>query len=211
MPRLAFFGDLKLPSEMRYVIPEHVRGVSQVHQGVDRARALHMPTSPNFTVNLLVRCFWAPETDYSKAGFRAREYAVRDALITRSEATYPLVWVETDIGKTVSSYSAPTVTCTAHGLSNGDVVLIRRNGQDLYTLGAISSVATNTFEVTAGHAIQNGDDVHLVQAYWEGMIFQDMSAIEPVEAAGDYYAEAVDYRFFGGGTVTYNATSITLD
>ncbi len=211
MPRLAFYGDLKLHSELRSIIPSETRGQTQTHQGVDRLRALHITTSPNYSTSLEVHCFWEPESDFSKKGFRSREMAQREALIARSESTHPVFWIEDDtLSKTVGSYSAPTVTSAAHGFSNGDVVLIRRLGSGLYTYGTISNVTTNTFDLGDSHGIATGDDIHLVEGYWAGMIYGQMGAMRPSEH-GDYYAEDVTYSFSGDGAATYQRTSITLD
>ncbi len=211
MPRLAFYGDLKLETELRSIIPSESRGNAQVHVGVDRLRALHVTSSPNYSVSLEVHCFWGPETDFSKTGFRAREMAQREALVARSESLHPVFWIEDDtLSKTVGSYSAPTVTSTSHGFSDGDVVLIRRLGSGLYTYGAISNATTNTFDLADNHGITTSDDIHLVESYWAGMVYGQMGAIQPSEH-GDYYAEDVPYSFSGSGDSTYQRTSITLD
>lgn len=211
MPRLAYYGDLKLETELRSIVPSEARGNVQVHIGVDRLRALYVTTSPNYTTPLEVRCFWAPESDFSKTGFRAREMAVREALVARSEELHPVFWIEDDsLSKTVGSYSAPSVTSTSHGFSDGDVVLIRRLGSGLYTYGQISNATTNTFDLGDSHGITTGDDIHLVEKYWAGMVYNQMGAITPAEH-GDYYAEDVTYSFSGSGDTTYQRTSITLD
>ena len=211
MGRLAFYGDLKLETELRSIIPSEARGNLQVHQGVDRLRALHVTTSPNYTTSLEVHCFWGPETDFSKTGFRAREMAVREALIARSESLHPVFWIEDDaLSKTVGSYSSPTVTSSSHGFSDGDVVLIRRFGSGLYTYGTISNTTTNTFDLGDSHGITAGDDIYLVEKYWAGIAYDQMGAIQPSEH-GDYYAEDVTYSFSGSGDATYQRTSTTLD
>ena len=211
MGRLAFYGDLKLETELRWIPPSESRGNLQVHQGVDRLRALHVATSPNYTTSLEVHCFWAPEADFSKTGFRAREMTVREALIARSETLHPIFWIEDgSLSKTVDSYSAPTVTSTSHGFSDGDVILIRRFGPGLYSYGAISNATTNTFDLGDSHGISAGDDVHLIEAYWAGMAYGQMGAIQPSEH-GDYYAEDVTYSFSGSGDSTYQRTNIAVD
>ena len=200
-----------METELRSIIPSESRGNTQVHQGVDRLRALHIATSPNYSLALEVHCFWAPESDFSKVGFRAREMAVREALIARSESLHPVFWIEDDsLSKTVGSYTAPTVTSSSHGFSDGEVVLIRRLGSGLYTYGQISNSTTNTFDLGDSHGITTGDDIHLVEGYWSGMLYQQMSRIQPSEH-GDYYAESVVYSFSGSGDTTYQRTSITLE
>jgi hypothetical protein len=208
--RRAYWGDLQLPTELQAIVPQMERGSLQVHQGVDRDRALIVSTSPNLSFRLDVQCFWEPESDYSKRAFRARERAVQQSLANRAKTAYPVVWIEADTPtRTVSGFSGSTVTCASHGLSNGDVVLIRRNGVGLYTVSAVGGVTSSTFTVSAGHAIQNGDNIFLVEQYHAGCTFAGMSPIEPAEH-GDYYAEQVSYSFATSGSLGYARTSVTL-
>lgn len=206
--RLAFLGDLQLGSELRHIIPAQERRVTQLFDGVDRSRALIVPASPNITYNLNVITFFAPESTYSKESFRAREWLIREALISRSEATYPLIWA-TELNKTVSNYTGSTVTAAGHGMSNGNYTLIRRNGVGLYTLSAIGNVATDTFDITAGHAVQAGDDVYLVERYWNGCLFVAFESLEPSEN-GDYYSEMGKFTFACSGSSYYSKTSVTM-
>jgi hypothetical protein len=183
----------------------------QVHLGVDQDRALVVPTSPNYTTSLDVTCFWAPAADFSKTKFREGEMGVRDALIARSPDVHPLVWIEADTpAREITSFSGATVTSTSHGLSSSDVVLIRRLGADLYTLGAIGSVTTHTFALAPAHAYANGDDIFKVEAVWYGMAFDQMSPVTP-SGQGDSFAEEVVYRFVGSGSLTYRRQTIDLD
>lgn len=137
MARRAYFGDLLLQRELRRIVPTIERGTFQVHQGVDRVRALVDGSSAGFTMTLSVRCFWGPESDYSKEGFRARDLKTANALVSRSLAAHPLVYVKDDaLAKVVDSYAAPTITSAGHGFANSSIVLIRREGA--YTLGTVS-------------------------------------------------------------------------
>lgn len=213
MPRLAYFGDLKLPSVLRGIVPEEPRGFTQVHVGVDRDTALHIPTSPNYSTRLLVTTHWDPETDYSKKGFRAKERSLRSALRARSEATHPVIWIDdSTYSTTISSFSGSVITTAAnpHSFSVSDVVLVRRNGSGLYTVGAISAKTSNTITVAPSHAYQNGDTIHLVEAYWGGMIFDSMGSI-PLGSGHDSYTEEATFVFVGSGTSTYSRTSVSLE
>jgi hypothetical protein len=210
MARYAFFGDLKLGTELRGIVPTWPRNVIQTFTGVDRTRGFVSSNSPNYTCELDVIAFVAPESDYSKKGFRARELAYANALIARSETPAPVVWVEdSSRSKTVTSATGGTVTCAGHGFSNGDKVLIRRSGATLYTYSAVGSVTSSTFVVSATHTINAGDDIHLVEQAYSGMTYQQMSPIHPGEG-GDYYAEEITFSFVGSGTTTYARTSVTL-
>ena len=210
--RLAFFGDLQLGTALRLMVPSWQRQGAQVYGGVDRTYSLATANSPSWLLELEVVSFWAPETDYSKKGFRAREMAVSSALQARSEAAHPVVWVENSSNsKTVGSVVGATITSNAHGFSNGDRVLIRRNGVGLYTLGSVSSVATDTFVITAilgSHTILAGDNIHLVEEYYGSCITRGMGALRPT--TNDYYSEEVSFPFYSSGSATYARTSITL-
>ena len=56
-----------------------------------------------------------------------------------------------------------TITSTAHGLSNGDYVIVRNMGDTDYIYGAISSVSTDSFQIT--NAISSGDTSGTSGAY----------------------------------------------
>jgi len=213
MPRRAYFGDVRLPGVLRSVVPDEPRGFTQIHVGVDRTTALVLPTSPNYMTRLMVTTFWDPESDFSKKGFRARETKVREALRSRSEATYPLCWIEDDTkSTTITSFTGNVITTTANpnGFANGDVVLVRRNGTGLYTIGVVSSRDANHITVTAAHAYQNGDGIHLVEKYWAGMIFDALGALAPT-GTSDSHAMDATFGFTGTGSSTYDRTSVTLE
>ena len=56
-----------------------------------------------------------------------------------------------------------TITSTAHGLSNGDYVVVRNMGDTDYVYGAISSVTTDSFQIT--NAVSSGDTSGTSGAY----------------------------------------------
>jgi hypothetical protein len=56
-----------------------------------------------------------------------------------------------------------TITSTAHGLSNGDYVVVRNMGDTDYVYGAISSVTTDSFQIT--NAVSSGDTSGTAGAY----------------------------------------------
>ena len=56
-----------------------------------------------------------------------------------------------------------TITSTAHGLSNGDYVVVRNMGDTDYVYGVISSVSTDSFQIT--NAISSGDTSGTSGAY----------------------------------------------
>lgn len=209
MARYAFYGDLKLPTILRGLVPTIQRGVTQTFQGADRTRGLVIANSPNWIASLDVMCFVSPETDYSKKGFRSREMGLHAALIDRSEGYHPVCWIEdSSRSKVVGSYSAPTVTSNSHGFSNGDKVLIRRAGVGLYTLSTVGGVTTNTFTVSGAHAIQAADEIHLVEQAYSSMVFSDITPIR-LSPNGDYYTEEITYRFLGNGSTVYARTAVS--
>jgi hypothetical protein len=206
MSRYAFFGDLKLPTLLRGLVPQIQRGVTQMFQGNDRLRALVVAASPNFVAGLDAICFIAPET---KKGFRSREMALHAALVERGEGYYPVCWIDDSTrSKVVGSYSAPTITSNSHGFSNSDRVLIRRAGVGLYTIGTVAGATSNTFTVSANHAILAGDEIHLIEEYYDRMVFQDISPIR-LSADGDYYTEELTYKFVGNGSTVYARTTVS--
>jgi hypothetical protein len=213
MARLAFYGDLQLGSELRAIVPSQARGNLQVHQGGDRLRALVTAASPNLTTALDVQTFIAPDSTFSKKGFRSYEMAMRGALTSRANRTDPVMWIETSTPtRTVGSFASPTVTCNGHGLSNGNVVLIRRSGVGYYTLSTISGVTTNTFVVvslSSSHTITAGDNIYLVEQAYYGCVWQDLAEMQPAPN-GDYYCEMASFKFLASGSTTYSATTTTL-
>jgi len=56
-----------------------------------------------------------------------------------------------------------TITSTAHGLSNGDYVVVRNMGDTDYVYGVISSVTTDSFQIT--NAVSSGDTSGTAGAY----------------------------------------------
>lgn len=209
--RRAYWGDLLLPTEMRAIVPALNRGTLQTFQGVDRDRALIVASSPGISFSVDVSCFWEPESDFEKKGFRAREQAVHDALVARAYTPATLSWIESDEpARTVGGVAGLTITCASHGLSTGDRVLIRRSGLGLSSVCTIAVLTSNTFAITTpSHSVQNGDNILRIEAYWPGCVFAAMAPMEPQEH-GDYYSEAVSYTFSTSGSLTYRRTSITL-
>lgn len=191
------------------MIPTWSRGLTQTFQGVDRTRGLVVPNSPNWLLNLEVITAVSPESTYTKAAFRAREIATVNALVARSEAVAPVVWIEDSTkSKTVGSITGTTVTTTGHGFSTGDRVLIRRTGLGLYSVCTVGTTTSNTFVVSgATHTIQAGDDIHLIEEYHGEMAYTGSDAIQ---SPGDYYTESWSHKFMGPGSTYYTRTTVTL-
>lgn len=211
-----YYGDLRLWQHGLEHAEAPSRGQLLSFQGVDQLRALVIPASPNNDLEVGVRCFGAPNpASKTRAGFRAILRAMRAALEARSARGDPLVWVEDDTrSKAVSAYAAPTVTSAAHGLSTGDVVLIRRLGAGLFSLVTVTVTGANTFTVaavagTALHAIAAADEIHLVEGYWLGMVFAGLDRIEPAPDQ-DWWSDGIGYRFKGSGSSTYARTTATV-
>ena len=99
-----------------------------------------------------------------------------------------------------------------HPYVNGDVVLVRRAGVGLFSLGSVlgaTGTAFNLSSLSLGiplHAILAGDEVFLVEAYWLGMVWRDF---EPRDERG-WWAREVGYTFRGGGALTYARTTATV-
>lgn len=210
-----FWGDFRLYQHGYDHAEVPVRGQLLKFQGTDQKRALVIPASSNNELGLEVRCF-APPNSASKdrKGFRSILRAVRVALEDRSLRADPVVWVEDDSrSKVVGGYAAPTVTSVAHGFSNTDVVLVRRAGAGLFSLGVVSAVAADTFVITATggtalHAIAAGDEIHLVEGWWSGMVYAGLDRIPPGE--DDSWSDAAVYRFAGSGSSSYARTTASV-
>ena len=210
MPRRAYFGDLLLPDYLLGIVPEQQRQM-QVHPGVDRDYALHVPSSPNVSTRLMVQTLWT-DSNYTKRGFRSMEMVVRAALIARAGATHPVVWVESETpSTTVASSSGAVITTTANpnGFTTGDVVLIRRSGVGLYTLGSVTARTSNSITVAASHTYHAGDTIQLVEAYWSAFIWDSLQAI-PLSGQSDSYTDAASFLFVGAGGTTYHRTTATF-
>lgn len=211
-----YFGDFKLwgPGIDHAEIP--ARGTLQEFQGVDQEHALLIPASSNTSLRLRVRTFGEPNpASKTRPGFRSVLAGERRGLVVRSEVADPLVWIEDDtVTDTVSSYAAPTITAAGHPFANGDVVLVRRAGLGLWSLATVSNAAANTFDVAAVaqttlHAIAAADEIYLVEAYWLGMIFENLDTVPPKDD-GDWYADELAYTFAGAGRYVYERTAAAV-
>lgn len=212
-----YFGDFRLWKAGDTHVEEPQRAVALEYQGVDQERALIVPSSPNLSLPLRVLCLGEPNpVAANRRGWKALVAALRRGLEARSERADPVVWVEDDSrSKLVTGYAAPTVTSAAHGFSNGDVVLVRRAGPGLWSLATVGAAAANTFTVTAVaggqlHAIQAGDEIHLVEAYYLQNVYLGLEPVVPGAEGDDWLAERVTYLFKSSGRYTYNRTAATV-
>lgn len=186
----------------------------QEHFGLDQDTRLLVPSSRGAKLTLPIRCLGAPHPDHLEAqkGWRATWATMRAALRARMNRSDPVVWIlDGEAKKVVSGYSAPTITTsTPHGLTVGDVALVRRSGTATYTLGAVLTTPTDsTFTMAAtygAHAIATSDEVHLVEAYWSPMLYVS-AAPAPFAGQGDHYAKEVIYTFVGSGSAVYRRTA----
>ena len=97
-------------------------------------------------------------------------------------------------------------------LRPGDVVLVRRAGVGLFSLGTVSGATGTAFNISSLmvgiplHAFLAGDEVLLVEAYWAGMVWRDF---EPRNEQG-WWAKEVVYTFRGSGALTYARTAAAV-
>lgn len=210
------WGDLRLWHHGKTHVFDDAPTVDQVFQGTYRTRALIVPDSTNDMLTGEVHTVGMPHpTQPDQAGVKTQERAMRAAIRTRRGTLYPLAWTVDDTTvKTVGSFSTPTVTCTAHGRTTGDVVLIRRAGAGLYSLATVTVVNADSFTVaavtgTSLHAIAAADEIHLVEWYLLGCRCVGMSPVKPVPGKGEWYAPDVTYRFMSSGQYEYNRTTAT--
>lgn len=209
----AFWGDLGLWREGIVAVEADEMAEPQVHAGADRADALVVPVGGG-SLAVEVRCLGAPHpSSKDQKGWRATYAAMRAALRTRALRTDPLVWVADDTTlRTIDAVSPNLRTSAAHGLANGDVVLIRRAGAGLYSLGVVTVVDTDEFNVAAVtgapalHAIAAADQVYLVEQYWLPMAYRSLGPAQP-RGDGDWYASELVYSFRGSGRYTYSRTA----
>src|SRR5262249_25797834 len=92
--RLAYFGDLRLPTKLKGIVPSWSRGSVQTYQGLDRTNGLVTANSPNWVTGLDVVCELSPESTFTKKAHRSRELTTANALKDRGEAVHPVVWIE---------------------------------------------------------------------------------------------------------------------
>jgi len=206
-----YFGDFKLYGAGLDHDPQGERGVLQEFDGVDQDYALVIAASPSQRLELVVITLGEPNpASKTTKGWKAIREAVRAALEGRADTADPVVWIEDDtLADLVDSYSAPTVTATAHPYANGDVVLIRRAGA--WSLATVSNATANTYDVTAVgqttlHAIAAADEVYLVEGYWLGMVY---GGVTPTDAEGSWYGE-LSWRFRGSGRYRYSRTAAAV-
>lgn len=208
-----YFGDYRLWREPIEPPLEKdcARTVTQEFQGLDRDRALLVSASSSTAQNLVARCLGFPSTTATTMrAWLSLKRAIRRSLVERSQRKDPLVYIEDDtLSKTVASYLAPNATVNGHGRSVGDRLLIRRAGTGLWSLVRVTVVADpNTIAIAAEtgttiHALENGDEVHLVEAYWLGAVWLSMT---PQNEMG-WYAKELTYVFRYAGILDYARTA----
>jgi hypothetical protein len=212
-----YYGDLRLWREG--IAPEERYGriLLQEFQGIDQARVLVIAASANAGLDLEVRCLGFPNPSAkNRRGWIAVKRALRVAMDARIHRTDPVVWIEDDTTRrVVTSYGgSPAVNVAGgHPHANGDVVLIRRLGVGLFSLGTVMNATGTAFDVASVlmpglplHAIQAGDEILLVEAYWPGMVWRDF---EPRGEQG-WYAKDVAYSFRGSGSASYARTTAAV-
>lgn len=212
-----FHGDLRLYHHGEDHVEEPLRAPPQEHQGVDQDRIYLVPSSPSHSLNVHVSCLAVPNSAaVTAAGWKAQVAALRRAREARAERLDPLVWVaRDDLSTAVSAWAAPNLTCPGNTYGIGDVLLVRRLGVGLWSLVSVTGVpgggvvAVAAVSPTALHAIQNGDEVHLVEAYYQGMAWTQLEPIGPGRFGG-WVSERLSYGFRGAGLLTYNRTASSV-
>lgn len=213
----AYYGDFRLWREGIEYVERPARASVQEFEGVDQDFALVIPSSVNARLEVLVRCLGYPNpVQRDRAGFRSILRAVRAGMQARADRLDALVWIEDDTTlRTLSGVAGPLQTSAPHGYSTGDVLLIRRAGVGLWTLLTATVVGADTFTGAAVtgtilHALQPGDEVLRVDAYWVGMVAQPFpQAVEPQDS-GDYWNPSIEYAFQGSGEHTYARAAATV-
>jgi hypothetical protein len=210
-----YYGDFRLWREAIAPEERYGRTLLQEFQGIDQPRVLVIAASGNAALDLEARCLGFPNPSAkNRKGWVAVKRALRVAMEARIHRADPVVWVEDDTTlRVVTGLGAPFVQVAGgHPYVNGDVVLIRRAGVGLFTLGTVMNATGTAFDVsslTVGipvHPIQAGDHVLLVEAYWVGMVWRDF---EPRGEMG-WYAKEVAYSFRGSGALTYARTAAAV-
>lgn len=217
-----FYGDLELWREAAAAPMEApARRVSQTFDGVDQLEGLVVAASANHTLQLRLRCLGFPNpASATTKGWLAISRAMRRALWDRGLRSDPLVWVEDlSLSKVVLSYVGGLVTTTgAHGLVVGQVVLMRQLGVGKYMLATVAttpSSTTFTVSLAAGMANPdsyepvNGDDVHVVEAWWGGCAHGAVQPMQADDEAGGWFAKEVAYTFASSGRYSWAATDAT--
>lgn len=205
-----YYGDFRLWREAIAPEERYARTLLQEFQGIDQARVLVIAASGNAGLDLEARCLGFPNPSAkNRKGWVAVKRALRLGMDARIHRTDPVVWVEDDTrSKAVTAYAPGTVTAPGNDAQVGDVILLRRAGVGLWSLATVQGIpvpGSLTILPVAGttlHAIAAGDELHLVEAYWLGMVWRDF---EPRGDAG-WYAKEVAYAFRGSGASSYART-----
>ena len=207
-----YYGDFRLWREAITPEERYARTQLQEFQGIDQPRALVIAASANAGLDLDCRCLGFPNpASKTRKGWVAVKRALRVGMDARVHRTDPVVWVEDDRTLRVLTGvggSPAFHVATGHPFVNDDVVLVRRAGVGLFSLGTVSGATGTSFDLasvlaTPLHPIQVGDEALLVEAYWDGMVWKDF---EPRNEQG-WYAKEVVYAFRGAGTSSYARTS----
>lgn len=206
-----YYGDFRLWREAIAPEERYARTLMQEFQGIDQPRVLVIAASANAGVDLEARCLGFPNPDSkTRKGWVAVKRALRLGMEARIHRTDPVVWIEDDTTlRVVTSLGSPFIQIAGgHPYVNGDIVLVRRAGVGLFSLGAVLNATGTAFDLsslTVGiplHAIMAGDEVLLVEAYWLGMVWRDF---EPKNEMG-WWAKEVGYTFRGSGASSYART-----
>lgn len=212
-----YYGDFRLWQHGRGHVEEYARQVTLTFDGVDQVRGLVIPVAPSALLDLTVTCMGLPNpASRTQRGWRALVSAINRGLVERSARADPVVWVQDDeVTDTVGGFAAGVVSANSHPFLDADVVLIRRATAGAWSLAAVSNALTHTFEVapvtgTALHAIQAGDEIFLVEAYWLGMVATLPKAVAANTTDGDWWAEGIEYGFRGSGLYTYARTAAAV-
>ena len=211
-----YYGDFRLWREAIAPEEHYARTLLQEFQGIDQPRALVIAASGNAGLDLQCRCLGFPNPgSKTKKGWVAVKRGLRVGMDARIHRTDPVVWVEDDTTLRVltSVGGSPLLNVAGgHPYVNGDVVLVRRAGVGLFSLGTVLGATGTAFNISSLmvgiplHAFMAGDEVLLVEAYWAGMVWRDF---EPQNELG-WWAKEVVYTFRGSGALTYARTAATV-
>ena len=212
-----YYGDFRLWKHGRGHVEQWSRQTTLVFDGVDQVYGLVVPAAPSALLDVTVACMGPPNpAANTQAGWRSVVRAVGAGLLDRSARADPVVWIQDDtVTDTVDAFGDPLLTANGHPFANDDVVLIRRAGAGLWSLATVSVALTNSFHVTAVtgtslHAIQAGDEIYLVEAYWLGMVSKLMRPVPVPDEDADTFADKVEYEFQGSGRYTYSRTAAAV-
>ena len=218
-----FFGDQQLWRTGRTHEIVRSRRTTQVYEGIDAADSEVLPASPNFLTEVTVHTFFDPYADtngdYTRLSFRGCIDAMVEALVARSEKRAPVCYID-DVASaspstTVSGVAGLVISTTMNPnrFAIGDVVLIRRNAVDQWTVSPLTARAAGSITITsATHVIQNGDSIHLVSQYWKNLVYQDKAGIG-LDKDKNWFNDNATYKFQGRvpATSAYRRITINLD